>query len=508
MTKKTDKPTLDTSEYFGHKSGLTKTTMEVYENQHDNIKALVRTVNHPRVEGQGEIRITEPLKLSGYIKDRAPEKTCCLIDGRPATPEQLTESATVGDLFRIKLTPESATLELVKCLGTCVYAIAGEPVELIKRLTEELQPQEIHFYHGNREVTETTMCHHVRLEDSFMVEAFGGRINITLLDGEKQPKVYRMQDTDTLVGLSSLWVEHLKQVGAENPMTRLKGRALTTQGRDGRTIGKSSRHSIYGPHIEFSTRIVEGFMTEERTDQLRALAETLECYVGNTKCDVEEFLHIIEPDDILLLQVFTSSARLVINQAVGVFQHPIKDVTEETKKVVLRRAWSMLMNSTFGAFGTPYTLTAPKTYLGPKIATSPVFINYLTKDDLLISHSLGASSAISCQRADKEDYSESKLLVNCEIYPTNNDGVYTDLLDNEFIKDLTDTLVERDLILPNWETRANHNILKNDAEFFSLKHTNPVDGLDVKHARARAEAKAKQPRKELSPLMKHMLKRL
>lgn len=508
MTKKTEKPTLDAGEYFDRKVKVVESAMEINYNQHESMKLMVGTVNHPRQEGQVEIRLTEPLKIESYIKTRAPESVLCLVDGRPVTPEMLAEFATPGDLLRLNIDEDSAKLELVKRMGSCVYAIVGNPMDVVETLTEQLKAKEVHFYHGNREISSTVMCMHVRTEDSFMVDAFGGRINITLLNGEKKPKVFRMLDSDVLVAFRALWVEHLKKVEVENPLTGLERRGLTSECRSGRTLGVSGRQSIYGPHIEFSTRIVGGFMTEDRVDQLRKIAEDLECYVGNTKCDVEEFLHILDVDDVLLLQIFTSSARLVINQAVGVFQHPIKDITEETKKAVLRRASSMLVNSTCGAFGTPYTLTRPKTYLGPKVVSAQGFIDYLDKGDVLISHSLGVSSAISCQRADEGDYSESKLFVNCEIYPLSSDGVYTDLLKNDFVKDIIDGLVHHEHILPNWETRANHNILNQSATDFSSKHVDPACGLDMKHARARAEAEAKQPRKELSPLMQRMLKRL
>lgn len=508
MTKKTEKPTLDAGEYFDRKVKVLESAMEIDYNQHENMKLMVGTVNHPRKEGQVEIRLTEPLKVESYIKARAPESVICLIDGRPVTPEMLAEFATPGDLLRINLDEDSAKLELVKRMGSCVYAIVGNPMDVVETLTEQLKAKEVHFYHGNREISSTMMSMHVRTEDSFMVDAFGGRINITLLNGEKKPKVFRMLDSDVLVGLRALWIEHLKKVEVENPLTKLKQHKLSAEGRTGRLLGKSSRQSIYGPHIEFSTRIVDGFMTEERMTQLRELAEDLECYVGNTKCDVEEFLHILNPDDVLLLQIFTSSARLVINQAMGVFQHPVKDGTEEGKKAILRRVCSMLVNSSCGAYGSPYTLTAPKTYLGPKAVSSEVFINCLDEGDVLISHSLGVSSAITCLRVDEEDYSESKLFVNCETYPVSNDGIYTDLLKNDFIKDILDGLVHHDLILPNWEERANHNILNQTSMYFSKKHFEPTCGLDVKHARARADAEAKQPRKELSPLMQRMLKRL
>ncbi|UPT53869.1 hypothetical protein [Vibrio phage phiKT1019] len=508
MSKKTEKPTLDAGEYFDRKARLIDNTMSLQEGQHENMKLLVGTVNRPRTEGQAEIRLTEPLNIESYIKNHKPESVHCLIDGRPVTPEMLAEFAKPGDLFRVIIDEDFAKLELIKRMGCCVYALVGNPMELADTLAEQLKAKEVHFYHGNQEISSTVMCMHVRSEDSYMVEAFGGRINITLLNGEKKPKVFRVDGSDFLVIMRSLWVEHLKRVEVKNPLTGLKKRSLTTECRSGRLLGNSSRYSIYGPHIEFSTRIVEGFMTEERTDQLRELAEDLECYVGNTKCDLEEFLHILDVDDVLLLQIFTSSARLVINQAVGVFQHPVKDITEETKKMTLRRASSMLTNSTFGAFGTPYTLTTPKTYLGPKAVSAQGFINYLDKGDVLVSHSLGVSSAISCTRADEEDYSESKLLVNCDIYPTSEDGVYTDLLKNDFIRDILDGLVHHDVILPNWEDRANHNILKRSSPFTDYKLSDPVYGLDTKHARARAEAEAKQPRRELSPLMARMLKRL
>ncbi|QGZ14419.1 hypothetical protein [Photobacterium phage PDCC-1] len=473
----------DNNEYQTRKNAMLGL---IEENQHDALKSLVVTVHKPCPEGQGEVRLTSPIEIQPFIKDKDPENIYCLIDGRPTTPETLKEMSMPGDLLRVDLKEDSVTMELIKCLGRCNYAIVGDPTGLIETLRTQLKPKEVRFYQGNHETDLITISEQIEVEDSFMVEVFGGRINITLLDGEKQPKLNPHMQSDAFVCLKSLWLGTIKDIDETKPDFSIRRMGL--HGRSDTQF--LSRQVIHRPHIEFSTRIVEGFMTEERADQLRELAESLECYVGNTKCDVEEFLHIMDPDDILLLQIFSDKLRLVVNQAVGVFQHQIKDSTDGTKLAVLKRAKSMLTNSTFGAYGTPYTLSAPKTYLGPKAVPPSVFINYLKKGDTLVSHSLGVSSAISCERADKQDYSESKLFVDCTIHSPQLDGEGSTLLEDGFVKEITDALVDQDLILPNWESKAT---LVCPTAFSKL----PVKGV-----------KLKQSRKEMSPLMKRMMKRL
>ncbi|QAU04317.1 hypothetical protein [Vibrio phage 2 TSL-2019] len=473
----------DNNEYQSRKSAM----LGLFEeNQHENLKSLVETVYKPCPEGQGEVRLTTPIDLQPFIKDKNPENIYCLIDGRPTTREVLKEMGMPGDLLRVNLKEDSVTMELVKCLGRCNYAIVGDPTGLIDNLKTQLKPKEIRFYQGNHETDLITISEQIEVEDSFMVEAFGGRINISLLDGEKRPKLNPHMRSDAFVCLKSLWLETIKDIDESKPDFSMRRMNLQRDG-DSQYL---SRQTIYRPHIEFSTRIVEGFMTEERVNQLRELAENLECYVGSTKCDVEEFLHILEPDDILMLQIFTNKVRLVINQAVAVFQHPIKDETDESKLAILKRAKSMLTNSTFGAYGRPYTLSAPKTYLGPKSVQPSIFINYLNKGDTLVSHSLGVSSAINCERADKEDYSESKLFVNCTIHFPHLDGEGTALSNNMLVKEITNMLVNKDLILPNWETR--------------MTFESPINPIEA----TIKGVKLKQSRKEMSPLMKRMMKRL
>lgn len=472
----------DNNEYQTRKNAMLGL---IEENQHDTLKSLVATVHKPCPEGQGEVRLTTPIDIQPFIKDKDPENIYCLIDGRPTVREVLKEMGMPGDLLRVDLKEDSVTIELIKCLGRCNYAIVGDPTGLIGNLKTQLKPKEIRFYQGNHETDLIAISEQIEIEDSFMVEVFGGRINISLLDGEKRPKLPHMQ-SDAFVCLKSLWLDSIKDIDETKPDFSVRRMGLHGHG-DSQYL---SRQVIHQPHIEFSTRIVEGFMTEERADQLRELAENLECYVGNTKCDVEEFLHILEPDDILMLQIFTDKVRLVINQAVGVFQYPIKDNTDGTKLAILKRAKSMLTNSTFGAYGRPYTLSAPKVYLGPKSVQPSILINYLNKGDTLISHSLGVSSAISCERADKEDYSESKLFVNCTVHSPHLDGEGVALSNNILVKEFTNMLVNRDMILPNWESR--------------ITFESPMKPIEA----TIKGVKLKQSRKEMSPLMKRMMKRL
>lgn len=477
----------DNNEYYARKNAM----LGLFEeNQHEILKSLIATIHKPCPEGQGEVRLTAPFDVRPLIKDRDPENIYCLIDGRPTTPEVLKEMGMPGDLLRVDLKEDLVKVELIKCFGRCISAIVGDPTGLIENLKSQLKPKEIHFYQGNYETDLTTISEQIEIEDSFMVEVFGGRINISLLGGNKGPKLRPHMQSDLFACLKSAWIETIKDDDEDKPDFRIR---RTNLYRDGEVKGESqflSRQVIHQPHIEFSTRIVEGFMTEERTDQLRELTESLECYVGNTKCDAEEFLHIMEPNDVLLLQIFSDKVRLVINQSVGVFQHQIKEDTEVTKLAVIKRANSMLINSTFGAYGTPYTLSAPKTYLGPKSVPRTTFTSYLEQGDTLVSHSLGVSSAISCERADEEDYSESKLFVNCEIHSPKPDGQGTTLLENEFVKEIIDALIEQDMIQPNWESRA------------TLASPMTFNKPTIKGV------KLKQSRKELSPLMKRMMKRL
>ncbi|QCW23261.1 hypothetical protein HWC35_gp073 [Vibrio phage USC-1] len=468
----------DNNEYQTRKSAMLGL---IEENQHDTLKSLVETIHKPCPEGQGEVRLTTPLNTQPFIKDKDPENVYCLIDGRPVTTKVLEDMSVPGDLLRVDLKEDSVTMELIKCFGRSNYAIVGDPTGLIENLRTQLKPKEVHFYQGNHETDLITISEQIEIEDSFMVEVFGGRINISLLDGEKQPKLNPHMQSDAFVCLKSLWLGTIKDIDGAKPDFSI--RRVNLQ-RDG---GPQylSRQVIRQPHIEFYTRIVEGFMNETRVNQLYQLAENLECYIGNIKCEIEEVDDFVRPNDILLFQIFSDKVRLVVNRAVGVFQHPIKDNTERTKLVILKQAKSMLTNSTFGAHGTPYTLSTPKTYLGPKAVSSSEFISYLNKDDRLVSHSLGVSSAISCDRADKEDYSDSKLFVNCTIHSSYLDGEGPTLLETEFVKEITGMLGDLDLILPNW----------------CEENMEPIEPT-IKGV------KLKQSRKEISPLMKRMMKRL
>ncbi|UVD32100.1 hypothetical protein [Vibrio phage phiKT1028] len=261
--------------------------------------------------------------------------------------------------------------------------------------------------------------------------------------------------------------------------------------------------------IDLSVRVVDSFLTDGKLDKIAMLAHTLPTFIGWEEVETKDFLDNICRNDIVSIQIFADCARLMLDKAIGVYGIPVSKTDAQQS---IRHIRSVMMNSTYGAYGTPYTLTPPSYFLGPKSVSLLEFQNVLEKGDWLTAHTLKSGCVMTCSRVDEMDYSGSYTFVNLTKSFYDEKNHFVDLMELEYPRKIIDRLVEEEYILPNWETRAVNVVPFKPAGFKRKLGDNPqgvhfvMDGKKIRVRKEQADTKHNLP--ELSTLMQRMMKRL
>lgn len=196
---------LDSEEYMARKQQL--------------VNSVVNRHGYVNDEGWEEVRLTDKLAMSTLLAINP----VVLLDGRPATLEDVVRESAAGDLFRFKKTGKACLAGLFKSTTLGKATVGPDPKYVVKRLHSTYlnmscgamgtnRVGEVAYYIRNTRVHPAEFVSLLEEGDVIQIEGFGNRINFVLNLEETEPRFLHTPygEEDSFILLTRLLKLHLK----------------------------------------------------------------------------------------------------------------------------------------------------------------------------------------------------------------------------------------------------------------------------------------------------------